>query len=251
MVRESHEGSLGDALGQIVGRAALGAVAGALVVLTLGFVAELVRRRSPAHRVLALLDLTVPIGVRTAIVSLLALFATMTGPRPVGAEDSVRGWLGQVSTTTTTTGAPVATPTTTSRAATPTTTSTTVPASVRPSGPVVLIPPLVIEQPATTPKTTAPMTVPAPAPVTPPTPPSPTAPAASAPPAARLSDYVVQRGDCLWSIASRLLGPSATGSAIDAGWRRIYDANRAAIGDNPNLIHIGLVLTLPPLAAQP
>src|SRR5664279_1361308 len=132
MVRESHEGSLGDALGQIVGRAALGAVAGAIVVLTLGLVAELVRRRAPTHRALALLDLTVPIGVRTAIVSLLALLATMTGPRPVGAEDSVRGWLGQVSTTTSTTGAPV--PTSTTSTTVPSSATSTTTTSVRPSG---------------------------------------------------------------------------------------------------------------------
>ena len=240
MVRESHVGSLGDALGQIVGRAALGAVAGAIVVLTLGFVAELVRRRSPAHRVLALLDLTVPIGVRTAIVSVLALLATMTGPRPAGAEDSVRGWLGQVSTTPTTTGAPVPPPATTSARAPTSTTSTTVPAPVRPSGPVVLIPPLIVEQPATTP-TTTPLV----------TPPWTTAPATTAPPSAARPVYVVRRGDCLWSIATGVLGPGSTATAIDAGWRRIYDANRAAIGDNPNLIHVGLVLSLPPLDAQP
>ncbi len=61
----------------------------------------------------------------------------------------------------------------------------------------------------------------------------------------------MRRGDCLWSITAGLLGPRATASATDAGWRAIYAANRAAIGDNPNLIHIGLTLALPPLDAQP
>jgi nucleoid-associated protein YgaU len=62
---------------------------------------------------------------------------------------------------------------------------------------------------------------------------------------------VVQRGDCLWSIAAARLGPRASASAIDAGWRWIYAANRAAIGDDPNLIRIGLHLVLPPLDARP
>jgi nucleoid-associated protein YgaU len=62
--------------------------------------------------------------------------------------------------------------------------------------------------------------------------------------------YVVRRGDCLWSIAqSRLRDASAV--QIDRAWRRIYDANRAAIGDDPNLIRPGLVLELPPLDALP
>ena len=247
MVREPHEGSLGDALGQLVGRAAVGAVAGAVVVLTLGLVAELVRRRSPAHRVLALLDLTVPIGVRTAIVSLLALLATMTGPRPAAADASVRGWLGQVSTTTRTTAAPVAPPSATLAPTSTSTTTTTLPAPVRPTGPVVLIPPLVVEQPATTPTTAPPVSAPAPAPVTPPV----TSPLATSSPTAALPVYVVQRGDCLWSIAARRLGPSPTAATIDAAWRRIYAANRAAIGNDPNLIHPGLVLTLPPLDPRP
>ena len=85
--------------------------------------------------------------------------------------------------------------------------------------------------------------------------PTPIAPAAPTPPvvapAPVLPTYVVQPGDCLWAIAARILGPRADGRAIDAGWRRIYEANRAAVGDNPNLIHIGLVLRLPLLDAQP
>lgn len=59
--------------------------------------------------------------------------------------------------------------------------------------------------------------------------------------------YVVEPGDCLWSIAARRLGPAATNTAVDVAWRRIYERNRAAVGDDPNLIHPGLVLALPPL----
>jgi nucleoid-associated protein YgaU len=63
--------------------------------------------------------------------------------------------------------------------------------------------------------------------------------------------YVVQRDDCLWSIAARRLGSGADGRAIDTAWRQIYAANRAAIGGDPNLIHIGLTLALPPLTPAP
>ena len=236
MVRESHEGSLGDALSGLIGRAALGAVVAALGLLALGLVAELLRRRHRARRVLALLDLTLPIGVRTAVVSLLALIATVTGTRPVGAADSVRGWLGQVSTstTTTTTRAPIATPDAIAEHVDP------VPPEA-PRGPVVLIPPVTVERLDPEPAAPAPAAPPAVPPAVAP----PAAPGAVRPP------YIVQRGDCLWSIAARLLGPGADARSIDAGWRQIYAINRAAIGENPNLIHIGLTLELPPLVAQP
>ncbi len=61
-------------------------------------------------------------------------------------------------------------------------------------------------------------------------------------------EYVVVPGDCLWAIAARRLGPSATNSAVDSAWREIYARNRTAVGDDPDLVHPGLVLTLPPLA---
>ena len=233
MVRESHDGSLGEALGALVGRAAVGAVAAAGVLLALGFVAEALRRRQCAGRVLALLDLTLPIGVRTAVVSVLALLASFTGVRPAGATDGVRGWLDQASTSTTTTTRPlVATPDALAERATSPSTVPTTP----PTGPVILIPPITAEP-----------IDPAPAPAAAPAPPAPVT--AAARPAN--STYIVQPGDCLWAIAQRRLGSTADAHAIDTGWRAIYAANRAAIGDNPNLIHIGLILTLPPLDAQP
>jgi len=70
-------------------------------------------------------------------------------------------------------------------------------------------------------------------------------------PVAAAPTYTVATGDCLWSIAARVLGRHATARAVDRGWRAIYDANRDAIGADPNLIHPGLVLTLPPLEPTP
>ena len=70
-------------------------------------------------------------------------------------------------------------------------------------------------------------------------------------PVAAAPTYTVAVGDCLWSIAARVLGRNATAHAVDHGWRAIYDANRDAIGADPNLIHPGLVLTLPPLDFTP
>ncbi len=83
--------------------------------------------------------------------------------------------------------------------------------------------------------------------------PSPPAAPAADPPAAgeRSVQYVVVAGDCLWDIAARLIGPSASNAAIDRGWRAIYAANRAAIGDDPGLIHPGLVLTISTLNTTP
>lgn len=55
----------------------------------------------------------------------------------------------------------------------------------------------------------------------------------------------VRRGDSLWSIARRRLGPTAGPSQIAAEWPRWYGANRGAIGADPDLIHAGLVLLAP------
>ncbi|HET7305300.1 MAG TPA: LysM peptidoglycan-binding domain-containing protein [Segeticoccus sp.] len=56
---------------------------------------------------------------------------------------------------------------------------------------------------------------------------------------------VVRRGDSLWSIAARHLGPDATPSRIAAEWPRWYAANRHLIGDDPGLIVPGQVLQAP------
>jgi hypothetical protein len=56
---------------------------------------------------------------------------------------------------------------------------------------------------------------------------------------------VVLRGDTLWSIAARHLGPGATAAEITAEWHRWLAANRDVIGADPNLILPGQEL-LPP-----
>ncbi len=58
---------------------------------------------------------------------------------------------------------------------------------------------------------------------------------------------VVHRGDTLWAIAARHLGPDATAEEIAATWPRWHEANRSVIGDDPHLILPGQQL-LPPHA---
>lgn len=52
------------------------------------------------------------------------------------------------------------------------------------------------------------------------------------------SRYTVQHGDTLWDIASRAYGDPED-------WDTIYAANKGVIGDNPNLIKPGQVLSIP------
>ena len=54
------------------------------------------------------------------------------------------------------------------------------------------------------------------------------------------SNYTVQSGDTLSSIAQRAYGNSNQ-------WQVIYDANKQVIGSNPNLIYPGQVLYIPPV----
>jgi hypothetical protein len=55
--------------------------------------------------------------------------------------------------------------------------------------------------------------------------------------------YVVRKGDSLWKISEKIY-------ADGAKWRRIYDANRKRIGDNPNFIYPGIRLIIPTLRIQ-
>jgi nucleoid-associated protein YgaU len=52
------------------------------------------------------------------------------------------------------------------------------------------------------------------------------------------TDYTVQSGDSLWLIAEKAYGDGTK-------WQWIYDHNKNAIGDNPDLIHPGLELFIP------
>jgi hypothetical protein len=55
----------------------------------------------------------------------------------------------------------------------------------------------------------------------------------------------VAAGDCLWTIAERLLGPGATPEAIDRAWRRLHVENRVVVGDEPDLVSPGTRLRVP------
>lgn len=71
--------------------------------------------------------------------------------------------------------------------------------------------------------------------------PAPPRPAPTAAPAERR--HVVAAGESLSKIAKKHYG--------DAGqWRRIYEANRQTIGENPDLIHPGQDLVIPQETAR-
>ena len=72
-------------------------------------------------------------------------------------------------------------------------------------------------------------------------------PAAGSPVAAPV--VVVHRGDTLWAIAARHLGGRPSDTQIDASWRTWYAANRAVIGNDPNLILPGQQLRPPAVPA--
>lgn len=83
----------------------------------------------------------------------------------------------------------------------------------------------------------------------PPSPPGDVGLVSSAPAPARPSvdaHVVVQRGDSLWAIAARHLGPHAGAGEIAHAWQRWYAANRDVIGDDPDLIRPGQLLVPPP-----
>ncbi len=56
----------------------------------------------------------------------------------------------------------------------------------------------------------------------------------------------VRRGDSLWSIAARHLGPGATDAEIAWEWPRWYAANRDVVGADPDLLAPGQLLRPPP-----
>ncbi|MHB1615065.1 MAG: LysM peptidoglycan-binding domain-containing protein [Actinomycetes bacterium] len=70
-------------------------------------------------------------------------------------------------------------------------------------------------------------------------------PAASRPTSSMSDEVVVHRGDTLWTLAARHLGPTATPGEIARAWPRWYQANRQLIGPDPGLIYPGERLTVP------
>jgi nucleoid-associated protein YgaU len=70
--------------------------------------------------------------------------------------------------------------------------------------------------------------------------PTPTPPPAPPPKAPRT--YTVVSGDTLWGIAKKHLGEGKR-------WPEIYEQNRGVIGDNPDRIKPGQVLTIPESSA--
>jgi len=60
----------------------------------------------------------------------------------------------------------------------------------------------------------------------------------------------VRPGESLWSIARAALPPDATAATITRAWHRIYAANQARIGADPDLILPGTSLRLPHLGSE-
>lgn len=56
---------------------------------------------------------------------------------------------------------------------------------------------------------------------------------------------VVRVGDTLWGIVARFLGPAASTAQVATTWPDWFAANRAAIGDDPDLIFPGTKLRPP------
>ncbi len=65
-------------------------------------------------------------------------------------------------------------------------------------------------------------------------------------PAATSSTVTVRAGDTLWGLAAASLGPFASDVEIAMAWPRLYESNKAVIGDNPHLLHPGQILRIPP-----
>jgi nucleoid-associated protein YgaU len=57
---------------------------------------------------------------------------------------------------------------------------------------------------------------------------------------------VVRAGDCLWHLAAADLPAGASAAQVTARWQAIHRLNAAVIGPDPDLIHPGQRLALPP-----
>lgn len=62
-----------------------------------------------------------------------------------------------------------------------------------------------------------------------------------APTSSAAGRYTIRQGDTLASIADRYYGTKS-----EAHWRRIYEANKVAIGQDPARLKVGLTLVIPP-----
>lgn len=62
---------------------------------------------------------------------------------------------------------------------------------------------------------------------------------------------VVVKGDHLWKISARRLGPEATNGEIAPYWRDVIEANTPQLrSGDPDLIYPGEVVELPPVTEQ-
>ncbi len=61
----------------------------------------------------------------------------------------------------------------------------------------------------------------------------------------RTSTVKVKPGDCLWTLAAGQLSPAASSRQIARETNRWFEANKTAIGSDPNLIVTGTILSIP------
>lgn len=64
-------------------------------------------------------------------------------------------------------------------------------------------------------------------------------------------EWVVESGDHLWAVAEQTLKSAGNATDVDAiasYWRRMIAANETVLNGNPDLIHAGQIITLPPVS---
>ena len=231
MVLDPLEGTLRHLVA--FGAIALGGAA--FAVLGLALVAESLHRLRRAPRSSRFIHRFIPTNARWIAAAIISV-GVVSVPRSVGASETVRDWLrsgtstttNAGSTTTTSTSLPAKTSTTTLAS---TSTSTSTSTTARPGTEVLVIelPPPLIEFAPTPPPVASSL-------------------ASKAQEAFPIREqHVVRRGDCLWSIAAARLGANVSPAQVDAAWRNIYAINQSTIGNDPNLILVGMQLELPPL----
>lgn len=69
--------------------------------------------------------------------------------------------------------------------------------------------------------------------------------------AANTKTKTVEPGDSLWAIAQERLAPDASPQRVAEEVERTYALNRERLGEDPNLIRVGLELTLSPATSEP